>query len=189
MKLRLGYSLERSLTNGPGERFALWVQGCSLACPGCYNPGLFNAKGGTEEDPAALARRIEAVPGLRGISLLGGEPLEQPEAVAELLSILVPRLDRVLYTGYTWEEVSADPAKARVAAMADLVIAGRYLREHASESNLWVGSDNKTLHFLSGRIQPAEVPEARVEAFIRPDGSGLLTGFPPDDLVKVLAGR
>ena len=38
MRLTLARTLPRSAANGPGERFVLWVQGCPLACPGCWNP-------------------------------------------------------------------------------------------------------------------------------------------------------
>ena len=167
----------------------MWVQGCTLACPGCYNPGLFDPQGGHWMEAADLAAQVNAAPGIRGLTLLGGEPLQQPQALLEFLRLASPELDRVLYTGFSWAEIHADPAKAAVLKEVDFVAAGRYLRSRASEANAWLGSDNKTLHELTGRIRIAEAPEARVEAYIRPDGSGLMTGFPPEDLKRWLEGK
>ena len=73
------------------------------------------------------------------VTISGGEPLDQPEGVAEFLRLLDRRLDSVIFTGYTREEISADPRNAAAVKGADLVVAGRYLREQASEENPWAG--------------------------------------------------
>lgn len=162
----------------------VWLKGCALACPGCFNPHLWDPKGGTEVSVRALAERIHAVAGLRGVTLSGGEPLEQPEAVIELLGRLERRLDTVIFTGFSLEEIKADAKKAPVLACVDLIVAGRYVRELGSDQNLWAGSSNKGVHALTGRIRVEETPEARVEVFIGPDGQATTTGFPTTDLLK-----
>lgn len=159
----------------------MWVAGCSLACPGCINPGFWPADAGREVETAELAARIAAVPGLRGVTLSGGEPLEQPEAVAEFLAMLEPRLDSIVFTGFSPAELLGDARKARALARADLAIAGRYERERAGDADPWAGSSNKTVLALSGRIRPDEFPSCRVEAQIAPDGRLIVTGFPPAD--------
>ena len=182
----IGGALERSRANGPGERFVVWLKGCALACPGCFNPHLWDPEGGEEVSAVSLAARIHAVAGLRGVTLSGGEPLEQPEAVLELLSLLNPRLDTVIFTGFSLAEIQADPRKAPVLTRVDLLVAGRYLRERDSDHNPWAGSSNKEVHALTGRIGACETPEARVELFIGPDGVVTTTGFPTPDLLKHL---
>ena len=183
--LRVGRILERSHANGPGERFVIWVQGCALACPGCFNPGLWNKAGGTDIPVKMLAERINSAHGIRGLTISGGEPLDQAQAVGKLLRLLDPRLDSVVFSGYSWEEIEADPIKSAALRQADLLIAGRYMRERASEENPWAGSSNKTVHALSGRIRCEEFPSCRVEAHIRPDGSATLTGFPDTGLTAI----
>ncbi|MGE3780657.1 MAG: 4Fe-4S cluster-binding domain-containing protein [Pirellulaceae bacterium] len=37
MQLRVHALMECSTVNGPGVRAVIWVQGCSLGCPGCWN--------------------------------------------------------------------------------------------------------------------------------------------------------
>lgn len=180
VRLRVGRTLERSLANGPGERFVVWVQGCSLACLGCFNPGL-QASGGRRLGVSVLARRILAVPGLRGVTLSGGEPMEQPEAVAALLDLLRPALDSVVFTGYTLAEARADARKAAVLARADLVVAGRY--RGRGEGGPWGGSTDKEIAALTGRIRPEEAPACPFELHLRPDGSAFMTGFPPPGLL------
>lgn len=181
MKLRLAGVLERSRANGPGERFVVWVSGCALACPGCFNPGLWPAAGDWTET-AELARRINASTGLRGVTISGGEPLEQPEAVGRLLERLDPRLDSIVYTGYSPAEIQRDARKTRALQRADLVVAGRYVRELSSDENPWAGSSNKAVLARTGRIRPDEFPSCRVEAHIAPDGRLVMTGFPPEGL-------
>lgn len=183
MNLRLGTTLERSLANGPGERSVVWVQGCSLACPGCFNKELWDPRGGIEMPAEALAARINGVAGLRGVTISGGEPLEQPQAVAGLLRLLDRRLDSVIFTGHTWQEITADPRKSSAVNCADLIVAGRYIRELASDKNPWAGSSNQTVHALTGRIRPDEFPACRMEAQISPAGEVTLTGFPPAGII------
>ncbi len=179
--LRVGNILERSEANGPGERFVIWVQGCGLRCSGCVNRQLWPRMGGRLTDVRELARRIHKVDGIRGVTFSGGEPLEQAEAVAELLGLLDRRLDSVMFTGYAWDEIAANPAKKRVLDRVDLVVAGPYLREMASDDNPWAGSKNKTVHALTGRIRVDESPDCRVEVQLRPDGTAYATGFLPTD--------
>ncbi|MBI4801475.1 MAG: radical SAM protein [Elusimicrobia bacterium] len=183
MELRLGTILERSLANGPGERFVIWVQGCTLACPGCFNPELTDFNGGALISTPELIRRIHAAPGIRGITISGGEPLEQPEAVADILKRLDRRLDSVIFTGCTWQEITADSRKLSAVKCADLVVAGRYIRELASDENPWTGSSNQTVHALTGRIRVDEFPSCRVEAQISPAGKILRGGPFLDDFV------
>jgi anaerobic ribonucleoside-triphosphate reductase activating protein len=68
---------------GPNLRTALWVQGCSIRCKGCINPHLFSARGGTLVAPQMIIDEAIAA-GDEGLTLLGGEPLDQAEAIARL---------------------------------------------------------------------------------------------------------
>ncbi|MBI5244090.1 MAG: radical SAM protein [Elusimicrobia bacterium] len=189
MNLRVGRTLERSSANGPGERFVVWVQGCSLACPGCFNPELSDPGGGTEVRVQELAERINKTAGIRGLTLSGGDPLEQAEAVLELLKRLDRRLDVVLFTGFTPQEIASDPAKARILRHVDLMVAGRYERARALENDPWRSSSNQEVVELSGRIRLGEGPGCRVEIFIGPGGKFLLTGLPIRGLAEALRGE
>ncbi|MBI5624848.1 MAG: radical SAM protein [Elusimicrobia bacterium] len=185
MRLRVGRIIERSRANGPGERFVVWVQGCVLRCPGCSNAAFSDPDGGEELDVRGLARRIARTPGLRGVTLSGGEPLLQAKAVSELLALLDPALDSVVFTGYDLEGARRCPARSRVLDRADAVIAGPFLRESASSAPAWAGSSNQTFHARTGRVLEQDWPERTLEVHIAPGGSVTLTGALPVGLRPV----
>lgn len=63
-----------SIVDGPGLRYAVFVQGCSHHCPGCHNPESQPAEGGTETTLAALLADIRANGLVHDVTLSGGEP-------------------------------------------------------------------------------------------------------------------
>lgn len=160
MQLRIAQTVADTEAEGPGKRFALWVQGCTLHCPGCCNPEMFAPdKGGTWVETADLAARILATPGIEGISVLGGEPFQQPEALAELCGLVrAGGLSVMIYTGYTLAELreQVSPSAAELLANADLLVDGRYDRTKPESSRRWIGSSNQVMHFLSPRYSATD---------------------------------
>jgi anaerobic ribonucleoside-triphosphate reductase activating protein len=157
VQLRVAQTIDDTEAEGPGRRFALWVQGCSLRCPGCCNPEMFAAdRQGTLQDAAALAARIVATPGLEGLSVLGGEPFEQAAAVAEVCRLVrAAGLGVMVYSGYTLAELQAkaDPGVDALLATIDLLVDGRYDSTRPERARRWLGSSNQVLHFLTARYQ------------------------------------
>jgi anaerobic ribonucleoside-triphosphate reductase activating protein len=138
---------------GPGRRYALWVQGCTLRCPGCCNPEMFAADAGEVVQVAALAREVAAAD-VEGVSVLGGEPFEQAAAVAAFCeAVRVAGRTVMVYTGFTLEELQArgDDAVARLLSATDLLVDGRYERALPEATRRWIGSSNQRLHFLTAR--------------------------------------
>lgn len=85
MKLSLSRVHFPVTTLGPGRRLGIWVQGCSIRCPGCISSDTW-AKKSPDIDVTELLDRIR--PWLHecdGITISGGEPFEQPEALEQLL--------------------------------------------------------------------------------------------------------
>ena len=77
MKIRIAGTVNDSIVDGPGLRFAVFTQGCPHHCPGCQNPETHDPNGGHEEDTDALIARMKKNPLLSGLTLTGGDPLEQ----------------------------------------------------------------------------------------------------------------
>jgi anaerobic ribonucleoside-triphosphate reductase activating protein len=173
----------RSRANGPGARFVVWLQGCTLGCPGCFNPGTHDAAGGRagrEVPVAELAAQLAATPGIEGLSLSGGEPLQQPAAAAALLDAArALGLSTLAFSGYTEAEIRALPGGPEVLARLDVLIDGRYVAGDRVGIGLR-GSANQQIHVLGRRHTRAEV-EATPTAEIRiaRDGSVVLTGVEP----------
>lgn len=181
--------LPRSVANGPGMRFVVWSQGCSLGCPGCFNPET-HTPGGSGQNPRTgrtwqVGEVLDAVvaeaPSIEGVTLTGGEPLEQPRAVAAFCGEVRARtsLGIVVLTGFSRAEIDADPARSAAVAEADMVIAGRYrARQHLGTGLR--GSANKVYWARTDRYRPedfAAVPE--VEVTIGLDGMVTVTGMVP----------
>lgn len=156
MQLRVAQIVEDTEAEGPGRRFAIWVQGCPLRCAGCCNPGMLRFEGGEDMDVAALAARVLATPGIEGVSLLGGEPFAQSEACAELARRVRPALSVMVYSGFTLAELAGSPLLGAI----DLLVDGRYVREEPEAARRWIGSRNQQLHFLSPRYD-ADDPRFR----------------------------
>ena len=156
MQLRIAQTIPDTEAEGPGKRFALWVQGCTLHCPGCCNPEMFAPdKGGQFVEVAELAAKILATPGIEGISVLGGEPFQQPQGLAELCTLVkAGGLSVMIYTGYTLAELKTQPHSAPLLATADLLVDGRYEKDKPEPRRRWIGSSNQVMHFLSDRYSP-----------------------------------
>lgn len=167
----------RSRANGPGVRMVLWLQGCTLGCPGCFNPATHLPEPRSQMPVEALVERIVAVaPGLEGITVSGGEPLQQPEALLAFLAAIR------LFSAYTWHEIERLPLGPPILTHLDVLIAGRYVQARHLAHGLR-GSTNQTIHLLSERytLQDLEhVPPAEVS--IEATGTMLISGIDPPSL-------
>jgi anaerobic ribonucleoside-triphosphate reductase activating protein len=140
-------------TNGPGLRAAVWVQGCTIRCPGCFNPGTHAHVARRMWDPEALADSLMQVD-VEGITILGGEPFEQAAACARL-ALRTRDLGGsvVTYSGYTaaYLQRSRVPGVEALLAATDLLIAGPYVAAKRNDGRGWHGSFNQEFVFVTGR--------------------------------------
>lgn len=168
----------RSRANGPGTRFVVWLQGCSLGCPGCFNPTTHDPAGG---DAVAVDELLARIGGdVDGVTLSGGEPLEQPEAALAILRGARARgLSTLIFSGFTIEEIRARRLGPEVLAELDVLIDGRYLARDRLATGLR-GSANQRIQLLTARHSLAEVEATPVaEIRIDPRGGVVLTGVAP----------
>lgn len=178
MRVRVHAIDPRSRANGPGIRFVIWFQGCTLGCPGCFNPGTHTV-GGTVRSIEQLAREIAAA-GVEGISLSGGEPLQQPAAAFALLGAARELgLSTLAFSGYTIAEIRALPGGDDVLSRLDVLIDGRYVAGDRLARGLR-GSTNQRVHLLTDRYRLEQVEATPVaEIVIGPTGELALTGVDP----------
>jgi anaerobic ribonucleoside-triphosphate reductase activating protein len=147
---------------GPGNRFALWFQGCPLRCPGCCNPEMLSFDGGQNIPISELARQIFAAQdehAIEGITLLGGEPLAHADAAAALAKAARSRnLSVMVFTGYTLAEARAkrDPDVDQLLALTDILVDGRYDQDQPDTTRRWIGSTNQRIHFLTDRYHATD---------------------------------
>ncbi|MFE4620636.1 4Fe-4S cluster-binding domain-containing protein [Streptomyces sp. NPDC056747] len=158
---------------GPGRRLGVWVQGCPLACPGCMSRHTWDPRGGREVPVERLADawRRALADGYDGLTVSGGEPLEQPAALAELLAAADRErraadrtdADLLVYTGRDEDEIAASPEARAALALADAVITGRY-RAGEPTRLVWRGSANQRLVPLTPLGQRRYAAHLRREA-------------------------
>jgi anaerobic ribonucleoside-triphosphate reductase activating protein len=152
MDLRVALVVPSTEAEGPGARFAVWVQGCTLRCPGCCNPEMFPSAGGTTVSADELAARAAATPGIEGVSILGGEPFEQAAACARFArGTRGAGLSVMVFSGYTLAELEARDDARELLAATDLLVDGRFERDLPERARRWIGSTNQQMHFLSAR--------------------------------------
>ena len=141
-----------STVDGPGRRSVVQVSGCSIRCQGCYVPQTHKAENGVRVPISSIVDEILANRADHdGVTILGGEPFDQPRQVAEL----VYRLKRyglhlTTYTGYTLEALldRKDPNVDYILTHTDLLIDGPFVRRLSTHAGEYRGSQNQRLIFL-----------------------------------------
>jgi len=168
---------------GPGERVVLWTRGCTIGCPGCMTTDLW-AKGEPREISPLVDEILPYLAECDGLSISGGEPFQQPLAVAELVRQVRAKLDThvLCYSGYAIEKLRQSEEQRQLLACLDVLIDGPY-RKEASNTKPWRGSDNQRLHPLSvgaaGRDVEASEEDKRELQFQRlADGAIRIIGIP-----------
>ena len=130
-QIQISSWLERSVAHGPGERFVLWVQGCTLGCAGCFSPHTHDRRGGKSIAVCDLANVILATRGIEGITISGGEPLLQVSPLAVLADIIRRNgLTVMCYTGFTLQELRSrgHADVERFLRGLDILVDGRFCR-------------------------------------------------------------
>ena len=182
MRLRVHGALRHSRANGPGTRYVIWVQGCTLGCPGCFNPATHPATGGEEMEVEAIAREVRGLP-VDGVTVSGGEPFEQPEALLALVTALAGT-SIIVFSGYTRAEIERMPLGPAILARLDVLVDGRYVEKRRIARGLR-GSANQVVHLLSSRHRMADVEATPVgEVVIGPDGEVRMSGVDPVGVPK-----
>ena len=149
---RVLYSIS---TLGPGNRLVIWTIGCSKHCYKCANPELWQKNPNKDIDVLRLLEIIrEAVDNqiIDGVTLTGGDPLEQITELNELLPHLGKITGDVLvYTGYTVEEAKAAIPESEWEAVrkhTSVLIDGAYIDDLNDNKCVLRGSSNQNIIYI-----------------------------------------
>ena len=168
-----------SYVNGPGNRTVIWTQGCTKGCKNCFNPETWSQNVNLNLTPIELYDIIKHN-NSDGLTLTGGDPLEQPEELLELL-LLLKNLELpkgiILFTGYTIRQIQKLNNEAtQCLKYIDVLIDGKYVDNLKIENSL-KGSSNQNFHFFSNKIERNElVIDQQIE--IGFSNKFYITGFP-----------
>ncbi len=177
---------------GPGRRLVIWLQGCLKRCPGCANGPFLSESTGRLFSIAELCDVMDRCGAIEGLTLSGGEPVLQAEALLPLLKEAHDRnLNVVCYSGYELEELttaSGNTPLEQFLAEVDLLIDGEYHQELPAAGD-YRPSANQRLHFLSERISPESCRQTTQTEFHITGNRVTATGTLPIAIRKLIAEK
>lgn len=180
-------------TLGPGRRLGIWLQGCSIRCPGCISSDTWAARKPDLEVPELLERLRPWLQECDGVTVSGGEPFEQPEALGELLRVLRQSKDTniLVYSGRPLEELRTHPLIKQ--GLIDCLISDPF-DFRASQTRYMRGSDNQRMSLLTARGEevfggldrPTTDADRRLDVMFDEGGAVWLAGIPSrGDMAKL----
>lgn len=179
---------------GPGVRFALWVQGCPLRCEGCCNPHMLEDKQAQLMKTEDVLAEILATPGIEGVTLIGGEPFWQAAELSRVArGVREAGLSVMVFSGLTLGYLRK-AGRADFDALLeqiDLLIDGPYVQSKRVLDRRWIGSSNQRAHYLTERYRHLEESgwdEGKNTVEIRMVGGEIsINGWPDLDIVSLSA--
>lgn len=193
MELSLSRAHFPVTTLGPGRRLGIWFQGCSIRCAGCISADTWGAGHRRIALPQLLADIQPWLKEAEGITISGGEPFEQFDALLHLLRELRQRsrADILVYSGYSLEHL--EPRLREADGLIDALISDPYQQQH-NQSKALRGSDNQRLSLLTdlGKTRlaeyerPLQADDKALDLMFDDDGSIWMAGIPQrDDLLRL----
>ena len=134
--------------NGSGIRVSIFFSGCNFHCKNCFNSELWDFNYGIPFTEETINKIIEllAPDYIKGLSILGGEPFHNYDAVIKLIKKvkeIYPNKDIWIWTGYKFDDI---PEKCKdILDLADVIVDGRYEEDKRDLSIAFRGSTNQRI--------------------------------------------
>jgi len=159
--LRISDTVQDSIVDGPGLRYVVFCQGCTLDCPDCHNPHTHDPDGGRLINIPEILEQIDRNPLLKGLTISGGEPFLQAEGAAELARCAHDRgLDVWCFTGMTWEELNkpgAPSAWGVFLEQIDVLVDGPFIAKKRTLALPWRGSGNQRIIDVQDSLESGQI--------------------------------
>ncbi len=148
MTVRVLEIIRGTTVDGPGFRTSIYFAGCSHACPGCHNPQSWDFNGGREmtiDEIMSIVAEEDF-----DVTLSGGDPLYQPEAVKEI-SRRVREIRHTVwvYTGFTWEQIQEDNKLMEALKDVETIVEGPFIQSLRDTDLPFRGSSNQRIIYLT----------------------------------------
>ena len=183
MDIRYHRILFNSSANGPGRRNVVWFQGCTLNCQGCFNPLTHDPKGGRQISCTALGDLLLShEPACEGITISGGEPFQQAEALLELLKILKARKSPpvLIFSGYSFSWIKDDPLCRSCLPFLDALICGPFMENEPPAYDRFCSSANQELILLNNCYTQSDFANLPLgEILVDGSGNAIVSGISP----------
>ena len=147
------------MADGPGLRTAIYCAGCLHHCKGCHNPQSWDMAGGEERSVESLLEEIKS-DSISDVTFSGGDPFYQAEAFTELARRIKEETSKTIWcwTGFTIEEIQADPVMSRMLEYLDVLVDGPFILEQRDTDLLFRGSPNQRIIYLHGKPEEDDIP-------------------------------
>ena len=134
------------ISNGPGVRVSIFMQGCTFNCKNCFNPETHDFNAGKEFNESTIERILELCSKdyIVGLSILGGDPLH-PRNIDGTLELVkkfkkkYPKKSIWVWTGFLYEDI----VNKDILKYIDVLVDGVYIDKLYNPTLKWKGSSNQ----------------------------------------------
>ena len=158
---------------GSGNRLVLWVAGCPFRCQGCIQPDYLPKNSGKDISIPELTSIVNRyLNQIDGITISGGEPFWQADALKAFIDSIPSTLDKMVFTGYRIDELNEK--QLHCLSKFDLVVDGRFQQDKKGDY-LWRGSDNQKFYSPTNKYSNIDIknytnsPNAGLDIIINDD--------------------
>ena len=157
------YNLIRKMdiSNGPGVRVSVFMQGCSFHCKNCFNPETWDFEGGKEFTDETIEKVLElcSKEHVKGLSILGGEPMhpkniDATTKLAKAFKEKYPNKNLWVWSGFEFDK---DLKGKEALNYIDVLIDGVYKDELHDPTLKWRGSSNQRVIDVQKSIKEGKV--------------------------------
>ena len=156
------YNLIRKMdiSNGPGVRVSIFMQGCHFHCKNCFNPETWDFEGGKEFTDETVEKVLDLCNNdtVKGLSILGGEPMhpnniEGTTKLAKAFKDKYPEKNLWVWSGFKFEDLKdKEPLK-----YIDVLVDGNYKDELHDPTLKWRGSSNQRVIDVKETLKSGEI--------------------------------
>ena len=161
--MRYNVVRKMDISNGPGVRVSVFMQGCEFHCKNCFNPETWDFEGGKEFNNETIddVLKLCGQSYIKGLSILGGEPLhpkniEATTKLAKAFKDKYPKKNIWVWSGFKFDE---DLKGKEVLNYIDVLVDGRYSDELHDPTLKWKGSSNQRVIDVQKSLKNSEIFE------------------------------
>lgn len=156
--------MNSSSVDGTGFRDVLFVSGCPHHCEDCHNPQTWDYHAGVRATLGEVYDKLTES-SITNITISGGEPFEQAEALYELVCAIKENTDKTvwIYSGYTYENILYDKNKLRLLEVCDVLVDGKFEKDNTELNLRFRGSLNQRIIDIKKSLQTGRVIEADLD--------------------------
>ncbi|WP_156036852.1 4Fe-4S single cluster domain-containing protein [Ruminococcus sp. HUN007] len=192
--IRISWYTKKTDLLGPFLRSVLWVQGCSRNCPGCIAAHTHSPDGGKTVRIAEIAKEFAGAAETEGMTVSGGEPFHQADRICRLTGEIRksrPDYGLIVYTGYTYEELSFSDEKPvkELLKLTDILIDGAYVQELDDDKGLRGSSNQRVIQLTDRYSEHMEMyinPAARKSSYEINGEYFRMTGIPSQNSKELM---